>query len=96
MVANHLYKLTVERSDGPLNDSFPDEQLLAISMNQAPWFTDIANYLTSGIMAHDLSTHQKKKFFHDVKHYFWDEPFFTSCVRMRFTDVASLRRRLKV
>ena len=31
--------------------------------------------LTLGILPHDLSSHQKKKFLHDVKMYFWEEPF---------------------
>ena len=63
------------KSDGPLNDAFPDKHLMVIFVNDATWFADIANYLASGVMPHDLSSHQKKKFFHDIKHYFWEEPF---------------------
>ena len=48
---------------------------MLISAAPAPWFADIANYLASGVMLHDLSSHQKKKFFHDIKHYFWEESF---------------------
>ncbi|XP_070042925.1 uncharacterized protein [Nicotiana tomentosiformis] len=47
-VADHLSHLEEGRShDGiEINDSFPDEQLLAISMKEVPWFGDLANFLT--------------------------------------------------
>jgi len=32
------------------------------------------NYLALGILPYGLSSHQKKKFFHDIKMYFWEEP----------------------
>nr|XP_009768696.1 PREDICTED: uncharacterized protein LOC104219686 [Nicotiana sylvestris] len=37
-------------------DTFPDEQLLATSLEEAPWYADIANYLASGIVPYDLSS----------------------------------------
>jgi len=74
-VADHLSRLTIESHDTPIDDAFPDEHLLAISSRQAPWFADIANYLASGVMPYDLSSHQKKKFLYDIRHYFWEEPF---------------------
>ena len=52
----------------PLNVAFPDKHLMAIFVSRVPWFADIANYLALGILLHDLSSHQKKKFFYDVKH----------------------------
>ena len=41
----------------------------------APWFVDYANYLVKKILPPDMSYQQKKKFFSDLKHYFWDEPY---------------------
>ncbi|XP_070012396.1 uncharacterized protein [Nicotiana sylvestris] len=33
-----------------INDSFPDEQLLSVSVNSMPWFANIANFLITGIV----------------------------------------------
>ena len=38
------------------------------------------NYLVSGLLPPDLSAHQRKKFLHEVKFYYWDEPYlFRKC-----------------
>ncbi|XP_070002016.1 uncharacterized protein [Nicotiana sylvestris] len=57
-----------------ITETFPDEQLLAMTMEETPWYADIANYLASGIVPHELSPIQKKKFFRDCRYYYWDEP----------------------
>nr|GEZ49328.1 reverse transcriptase domain-containing protein [Tanacetum cinerariifolium] len=36
---------------------------------------DFANYHAGNFLVKGMSTQQKKKFFKDVKHYFWDDPF---------------------
>nr|GEU38593.1 reverse transcriptase domain-containing protein [Tanacetum cinerariifolium] len=40
-----------------------------------PWFADFANYHTGNFIVKGMSSQQKSKFFKDVKHYFWDDPF---------------------
>ncbi|GJW66740.1 reverse transcriptase domain-containing protein [Tanacetum coccineum] len=40
-----------------------------------PWFADIANYHAGNFIVKGMSSQQKKKFFKDVKHYFWDDPY---------------------
>ncbi|GKE60714.1 reverse transcriptase domain-containing protein [Tanacetum coccineum] len=40
-----------------------------------PWFTDIANYHAGNFIMKGMSSQQKKKFFKDVTHYFWDDPY---------------------
>ena len=53
---------------------------MAASNDLIPWFADFANYLASDIVPPDLSFHQRKKFMHDVKKFFWDEPYlYRSC-----------------
>ncbi|XP_019255156.1 PREDICTED: uncharacterized protein LOC109233746 [Nicotiana attenuata] len=47
-VADHLSRLEEDGrpSDGiEINDRFPDEQLLSVSMCEMPWFADIANFI---------------------------------------------------
>ncbi|GJY89820.1 reverse transcriptase domain-containing protein [Tanacetum coccineum] len=40
-----------------------------------PWFTHFANYHAGNFVVKGISSQQKNKFFKDVKHYFWDDPF---------------------
>ncbi|GKB52252.1 reverse transcriptase domain-containing protein [Tanacetum coccineum] len=43
--------------------------------SNTPWFADIANYHAVNFIVKGMSSQQKKKFFKDVKHYFWDDPY---------------------
>ncbi|GKA15721.1 reverse transcriptase domain-containing protein [Tanacetum coccineum] len=57
---------------------FPLETLGMISSHNdssTPWFADIANYHAGNFVVKGMSSQQKKKFFKDVKHYFWDDPY---------------------
>ncbi|GKA66423.1 reverse transcriptase domain-containing protein [Tanacetum coccineum] len=40
-----------------------------------PWFANISNYYAGNFLIKGMSTQQKRKFFKDVKHYFWDDPY---------------------
>ncbi|GAU36667.1 hypothetical protein TSUD_15800 [Trifolium subterraneum] len=76
VVADHLSRLEnplVTTKEKVISEAFPDEHLLAISTR--PWFADLANYKVSGELPEDLTSHQRKKFLHDSKFYFWDDPF---------------------
>ena len=77
-MADHLSQLEEEGRphDGlEINDSFPDKQLLAVSMTWMPWFVDLANYLMSGIVSNEFSSNQRKKLKRDCLDYYWDEPY---------------------
>ncbi|KAJ9538830.1 hypothetical protein OSB04_031563 [Centaurea solstitialis] len=81
-VADHLSRLELGSSPStpPINDSLPGDQLLSVSSSVTPWYADFVNYLACGIVPHDFSSHQRKKFLHDVKFYFWDDPhLYRSC-----------------
>ncbi|KAK8708347.1 hypothetical protein V6N13_059389 [Hibiscus sabdariffa] len=61
-----------------INDNFPDEKILYAT--SIPWYTDIMNFLVSGVLPHELSSQGRKKFKHDASFYFWDEPYlFKQC-----------------
>jgi hypothetical protein len=51
-VADHLSRLIVDYIEDatPIYETFPDEQLMHIAHNLAPWFADIVNYLVTGQM----------------------------------------------
>ena len=63
-----------------IDDTFPDEHVLASSHDLIPWFANFVNYLASDIVPTDLSFRQRKKFMHDVKKFFWNEAYlYRSC-----------------
>ncbi|GJT65685.1 reverse transcriptase domain-containing protein [Tanacetum coccineum] len=61
-----------------INETFPLETLSMVSFrgdSSTPWFADFANYHAGNFVVKGMSSQQKNKFFKDVKHYFWDDPF---------------------
>ena len=58
-----------------IDDTFPDEHVLAASHDMIPWFADFADYLGSDIIPSDLSFLLRKNFMHDIKKFSWDEPY---------------------
>ncbi|GJY02380.1 reverse transcriptase domain-containing protein [Tanacetum coccineum] len=67
------HKDVLENKD--INEHFPLETLGVISNGSTPWFADFANYHAGNFIIKGMSTQQKRKFFKDVKHYFWDDPY---------------------
>ncbi|GKF67398.1 hypothetical protein Tco_0197077, partial [Tanacetum coccineum] len=68
LAADHLSRL---------EKTFPLETLgsVALHVYSTPWFADFANYHARNFIVKGISSQQKNKFFKDVKHYFWDDPF---------------------
>lgn len=65
-----------KKDELPIDDSFPNEHLWALSYE----VTNFVSYLDCGVILPELSFHQKRKVFADVKYYFWDEPLlFRRC-----------------
>lgn len=74
VVADHLSRLedSEQEETVEINEIFPDEQIFGVM--EAPWYADIVNYLARSIIPSDYSSHQKKKFFAELKYYFWEDP----------------------
>ncbi|GJR81558.1 reverse transcriptase domain-containing protein [Tanacetum coccineum] len=81
LAADHLSRLENphknELDPKEINEKFPLETLSSIAAlnSSTPWFADIANYHAGNFVIKGMSTQQKRKFFKDVKHYFWEDPF---------------------
>ncbi|RVW12161.1 Retrovirus-related Pol polyprotein from transposon 17.6 [Vitis vinifera] len=75
VVADHLSRIVIAHdSHGlPINDDFPEESLMSIEV--APWYSHIANYLVTREVPSEWSTQDKKHFFAKIHAYYWDEPF---------------------
>nr|GEW83309.1 reverse transcriptase domain-containing protein [Tanacetum cinerariifolium] len=67
------YHDVLENKD--INENFPLETLGSLTNNNTSWFADIANFHVGNFIKKGLTSQQKKKFFKDVKHYFWDDPY---------------------
>nr|GEY36511.1 reverse transcriptase domain-containing protein [Tanacetum cinerariifolium] len=82
LAANHLSRLenphqsVLDKKE--INETFPLETLNMVSFHgdlSTPWFADFTNYHARNFVVKRMSSQQKNKFFKDVKHYFWDDPF---------------------
>ncbi|GJX10075.1 reverse transcriptase domain-containing protein [Tanacetum coccineum] len=88
LAADHLSRLEnpYENVLDPkeVNEKFPLETLNMVTScgdSSTPWFADYANYHAGNFIVKGMSSQQKNKFFKDVKHYFWDDPYlFKICV----------------
>ncbi|GJW85803.1 reverse transcriptase domain-containing protein [Tanacetum coccineum] len=82
LAADHLSRLENPHQSDPekkeITKTFPLETLGMVTFrgdSNTPWFADIANYHAGNFIVKGMSSQQKKKFFKDVKHYFWDDPY---------------------
>ncbi|GJT76767.1 hypothetical protein Tco_1043492 [Tanacetum coccineum] len=81
LAADHLSRLENPHQDElenkEITETFPRETLgsVALRVDSTPWFEDFANYHAGNFIVKGMSSQQKNKFFKDVKHYFWDDPF---------------------
>ncbi|GJV74908.1 reverse transcriptase domain-containing protein, partial [Tanacetum coccineum] len=61
-----------------INETFPLETLNMVTSrgdSSTPWFADFANYHAGNFIVKGMPSQQKNKFFKDVKHNFWDDPY---------------------
>ncbi|GKD58389.1 reverse transcriptase domain-containing protein [Tanacetum coccineum] len=82
LIVDHLSRLENPHQDElenkEITETFPLETLGSIALrgdDSTPWFADFANYHAGNFIIKGMSSQQKNKFFKDVKHYFWDDPY---------------------
>nr|GFC98252.1 reverse transcriptase domain-containing protein [Tanacetum cinerariifolium] len=82
LAADHLFRLENPHQSvldiKEINEPFPFETLNMVSFrgdSSTQWFVDFANYHAGNFVVKGMLSQQKNKFFKDVKHYFWDDPF---------------------
>ncbi|GJV33079.1 reverse transcriptase domain-containing protein [Tanacetum coccineum] len=82
LMADHLsrlenpYKNVLDPNE--INEKFPLETLNMVTFrgeSSTLWFADFANYHAGNFIFKGMSSQQKNKFFKDVKHYFWEDPY---------------------
>ena len=80
VVADHLSRLVIANdSHGfPINDDFPEESLMSIEV--APWYSHIANYLVTREVPSEWSAQDKKHFFAKIQANYREELFSSNIV----------------
>ncbi|GJT02033.1 reverse transcriptase domain-containing protein [Tanacetum coccineum] len=86
------YPLRDELDPKEINEKFPLETLSSIAAldSSTPWFADIANYHAGNFVIKGMSSQQKRKFFKEVKHLFWEDPLMFKSVSDQVFDVVFL------
>ena len=47
---------------------------IKVNTQDNPWYADYANFIVSKFLPPNFTYQQRKKFFYDLRHYFWDDP----------------------
>nr|GEW44867.1 DNA-directed DNA polymerase [Tanacetum cinerariifolium] len=104
LAADHLSHLenphqnVLDRKE--INESLPLETLNLVSTrgnSSTSWFADFANYHSRNFIVKGMSSQQTRKFFKDVKHYFWDDTFlFKNCVDQVIRRCVSGQEAIKI
>ncbi|GJR76078.1 reverse transcriptase domain-containing protein [Tanacetum coccineum] len=82
LAADHLSRLENPNmevlSEGEIDDEFPGVHLMMLKskVNDAePWYADYVNYLVEKVVPPKWTFKKRKRFYSQVKNYFWDEPY---------------------
>ncbi|GJU43757.1 reverse transcriptase domain-containing protein [Tanacetum coccineum] len=82
LAADHLSRLENpnigELAEDEIEDKFPDEHLMILKAklnDEDPWYADFVNYIVRKVVPPEWTLEKKKRFFSQVKNYFWDEPY---------------------
>ncbi|GJR13670.1 reverse transcriptase domain-containing protein [Tanacetum coccineum] len=82
LVADHLSRLENPElstfTEEETADEFLNEYLMVLKTelnNDEPWYADYVNYLVGKIVPPNWTPEKRRRFFSQVKNYFWDEPY---------------------
>ncbi|GKA08294.1 reverse transcriptase domain-containing protein [Tanacetum coccineum] len=82
LAADHLSRLENPNirilTETEIADEFPDEHLMVLKItsdNDEPWYADYVNYIVGKVIPPKWTSEKRKRFFSQVKYYFWDEPY---------------------
>ncbi|GJV05533.1 reverse transcriptase domain-containing protein [Tanacetum coccineum] len=79
LAADHLSRLENPHQDKlenkEITETFPSNSDTVCSSCDNTMFIEFANYHAGNFIVKGMSSQRKNKFFKDVKHYFWDDPF---------------------
>ncbi|GKA89625.1 DNA-directed DNA polymerase, partial [Tanacetum coccineum] len=82
LAADHLSRLKNPDlgvfTEEEITDKFPDEHLMMLKAkpnDDEPWYADYVNYIVGKIVPPRWTLEKRKRFFSQVKKYFWDEPY---------------------
>ncbi|GKE53251.1 reverse transcriptase domain-containing protein [Tanacetum coccineum] len=67
-----------ELAKDEITDKFPDKNLMILKSklnDEEPWYTDYINYIVGKVVPPKWTPERRKRFFSQVRNYFWDEPF---------------------
>lgn len=70
VVADFLSRIVLKGNQEPVDITFLDEHLFAISIHP-PWFSDLANYLVIGKYPNYFNPKQKKRLIHESSRFQW-------------------------
>ncbi|GJR57499.1 reverse transcriptase domain-containing protein [Tanacetum coccineum] len=88
MAADHLSRLenpnVGELTKTEIADEFPDEHLMILKAklnDDEPCYADYVNYIVKKVVPSKWMPEKRKRFFSQVRNYFWDEPYaFRLCL----------------
>ncbi|GKE11803.1 hypothetical protein Tco_1415354, partial [Tanacetum coccineum] len=82
LAADHLSRLENPDlgtfTEEEITDEFPHEHLMILKAelnNDEPWYVDYVNYIVGKIVPPNWTLEKRRRFFSQVKNYFWDEPY---------------------
>ncbi|GKD29567.1 reverse transcriptase domain-containing protein [Tanacetum coccineum] len=82
LAADHLSRLENPDlgtfTEEEIMDEFPDEHLMILKAelnDDEPWYADYVNYIVGKIVPPKWTPEKRRRFFSQVKNYFWDEPY---------------------
>ncbi|GKF66995.1 hypothetical protein Tco_0193512 [Tanacetum coccineum] len=82
LAADHLSRIKNPHmevlSEREIAEELPDKHLLLLKYkfnDDEPWYVDFVNYIVGNVVPQNWTFKKRKRFFSQVKTYFWEEPY---------------------